>query len=86
MTQLQKPSIKDYFNLFALSAIWATAFIGIEIVIEEFHILHVTFGRVLIASLILFPFVVTKKWALPTCRRSTHLDTHAHHTWTVVLM
>lgn len=65
MRQLQKPTLYDYISLFVLSAIWATAFIGIEIVIEEFEIVHVTYGRVVLASLVLFPFIAFKKWILP---------------------
>jgi drug/metabolite transporter (DMT)-like permease len=65
MSELHTPQFKDYFNLFALSAIWGTAFIGIEFAIEHLHILHVTFGRVLIAMLILLPFVLFRKWNLP---------------------
>ena len=52
---LKTPKINDYINLFALSSIWGTAFIGIEIAIEHLNIFHVTFGRVFISFLFLIP-------------------------------
>ncbi len=62
---LNKPILKDYINLAILSAVWGTAFIGIEIAIEQLDIFQVTFGRVLIAFLFLLPFVIYKKLTLP---------------------
>jgi drug/metabolite transporter (DMT)-like permease len=64
-TQLQNPKLSDYINLFALSAIWGTAFIGIEIAIRELDVFQVTFGRVIIAFLFLLPFVLYKRYSLP---------------------
>ena len=62
---LNTPKLKDYINLFALSAILGTAFIGIEIAIEKLDVFQVTFGRVFIAFLFLLPFVLYKKLSLP---------------------
>ncbi len=67
---LQAPKLKDYFNLFALSAIWGTAFIGIEIAIKELDVFQVTFGRVFIAFLFLLPFVLYKKASFPKGRKT----------------
>ena len=67
-TPLKIPKINDYINLFALSAIWGTAFIGIEIAIEHLNIFHVTFGRVFIAFLFLIPIVIYNKLSLPTTK------------------
>jgi len=62
---LSEPEIKDYINLFALSAIWGTAFIGIEIAIRQLEVLEVTFARVFIAFLFLLPFILYKKLSFP---------------------
>ena len=67
---LKTPTLKDYFNLFALSAIWGTAFIGIEIAIRELDVFQVTFGRVLIAFLFLLPIILYKKLPLPKGRKN----------------
>ena len=67
---LKTPQLKDYFNLFALSAIWGTAFIGIEIAIKELDVFQVTFGRVFIAFLFLLPFVLYKKLPLPRGKKN----------------
>jgi len=67
---LQKPILKDYINLFTLSAIWGTAFIGIEIAIEQLDIFQVTFGRVIVAFLFLLPFVLYKKTSLPKGKKT----------------
>ncbi len=63
--KLKTPQVKDYINLFALSAIWGTAFIGIEIAIKQFDFLQVTFARVFIAFLFLLPFTLYKKVLFP---------------------
>jgi drug/metabolite transporter (DMT)-like permease len=68
--QLNKPILKDYFNLFALSAIWGTAFIGIEIAIEQLDVFQVTFGRVIVAFFFLLPFVLYKKLSLPKDKKT----------------
>jgi drug/metabolite transporter (DMT)-like permease len=65
MSQLKQPDFKDYISLFVLSAVWGTAFIGIEIAIENIDIIHVTFGRVLFASLFLLPILFYKKFIPP---------------------
>ena len=62
---LHKPILKDYINLAILSAVWGTAFIGIEIAIEQLDVFQVTFGRVVVAFLFLLPFVLYKKLTLP---------------------
>ena len=67
---LKIPILKDYINLFALSAIWGTAFIGIEIAIEHLNIFHVTFGRVFIAFLFLLPIVIYKKLPFPNTKKA----------------
>ena len=67
---LKAPNLKDYFNLFALSAIWGTAFIGIEIAIKELDVFQVTFGRVFIAFIFLLPFVLYKKLPLPKGKKT----------------
>ena len=63
--KLKIPQVKDYINLFALSAIWGTAFIGIEIAIKQFDFFQVTFARVFIAFLFLLPFALYKKVLFP---------------------
>lgn len=65
MNELKQPNYKDYISLFVLSAVWGTAFIGIEIAIENIDIIHVTFGRVLFASLFLLPILFYKKFIPP---------------------
>jgi len=67
---LNQPILKDYINLFALSAIWGTAFIGIEIAIEQLDVFQVTFGRVIVAFFFLLPFVLYKKLTLPKDKRT----------------
>jgi len=62
---LKEPQTKDYINLFALSAIWGTAFIGIEIAIRHLDVFQVTFGRVFIAFLFLLPFIIYNKLRFP---------------------
>jgi len=62
---LKKPILKDYINLAILSAVWGTAFIGIEIAIQQLDVFQVTFGRVVIAFLFLLPFVLYKGLVLP---------------------
>lgn len=69
MNRLQQATIKDYINLFALSATWGTAFIGIEIAIKNIDIVHVTFGRVFFAALFLLPFIFYKKITFPKEKR-----------------
>jgi len=70
---LKEPKFKDYINLFALSAIWGTAFIGIEIAIRHLDIFQVTFGRVFIAFLFLLPFVLFKKSTFPKDKKTWYL-------------
>lgn len=64
MGNLKQPVLKDYINLFALSAVWGTAFIGIEIAIKNLDIFQVTFGRVLVASLVLLPILLFKRFPI----------------------
>ena len=67
---LQEPKIKDYLNLFILSAIWGTAFIGIEVAIRHLDIFQVTFARVFIAFIFLLPFILYKKLSLPSGKKT----------------
>jgi len=67
---LNKPILKDYINLAILSAVWGTAFIGIEIAIEQLDVFQVTFGRVIVAFLFLLPFVLYKKLTLPKDKKT----------------
>lgn len=69
-TPLKIPILKDYINLTILSAIWGTAFIGIEIAIRQLDVFQVTFGRVLIAFLFLLPFVLYKKLTFPKDKKT----------------
>ena len=72
---LNKPILKDYINLAILSAVWGTAFIGIEIAIEQLDVFQVTFGRVVVAFLFLLPFVLYKKLTLPKDKKTWGLLT-----------
>jgi len=72
---LHKPIFKDYINLAILSAVWGTAFIGIEIAIEQLDVFQVTFGRVVVAFLFLLPFVLYKKLTLPKNKKTWALIT-----------
>lgn len=67
---LKEPILKDYINLFLLSAIWGTAFIGIEIAIRSLEVIQVTFGRVIIAFFFLLPFILYKKINFPKDKRT----------------
>jgi drug/metabolite transporter (DMT)-like permease len=69
MEQLRTPQLKDYIHLFILSAIWGTAFIGIEIAIANINIFQVTFGRVFVATLFLIPFLIVLKLKFPQEKR-----------------
>lgn len=65
MSTLQHATLRDYINLIILSAIWGTAFIGIEIALEGFSVVQLTFGRVAVATLTLLPILFIKKITLP---------------------
>jgi hypothetical protein len=65
MSALQHATLKDYINLLILSAIWGTAFIGIEIALQGFSVIQLTFGRVAVATLTLLPLLFIKKITLP---------------------
>jgi len=72
---LNKPILKDYINLAILSAVWGTAFIGIEIAIQQLDVFQVTFGRVVVAFFFLLPFVLYKKLTLPKDKKTWLLIT-----------
>ena len=65
MKQIQSATFIDYALLMFLSAIWASAFVGIEFALTGFDPFFVAFIRIFFASLLLLVFVYIKKLSFP---------------------
>ena len=65
MKQIQSASLTDYFLLFFLSSLWASAFVGIEFALTGFEPFSIAFLRIFIASLFLLCVVIIKKLSFP---------------------
>ena len=65
MKSIQAPTFIDYFSLMLLSAIWGSAFVGIEFALRDFHPYIIAFARIALASLFLLFFVFYKKLSFP---------------------
>ena len=66
MTQISSPKLIDYFWLMLLSAIWGSAFVSIELALNDFHPFIIAFGRIAMASILLLFFIYLKKLSFPT--------------------
>ncbi len=65
MKTIQTPTFVDYFSLMILSAIWGSAFVGIEFALSSFHPFIIAFARISIASIFLLFFVFYKRLSFP---------------------
>jgi drug/metabolite transporter (DMT)-like permease len=65
MKQIQSSTTIDYALLFMLSAIWGSAFVGIEFALTLFDPFFVAFLRIFFASLFLLVFIYIKKLPFP---------------------
>jgi len=65
MKTIQPASFLDYFGLILLSAIWGSAFIAIEVALEDYPPLLVAFGRILLAAIFLSFLVYVKRLSFP---------------------
>lgn len=65
MNTIKTPTLLDYFGLILLSGIWGSAFIAIEISLENFPPFFIAFGRIFLASLFLLCLVFVKKLSFP---------------------
>ena len=65
MKQIQSATAIDYALLFMLSAIWGSAFVGIEYALTLFDPFFVAFLRIFFASFFLLIYVYIKKLPLP---------------------
>lgn len=70
MKNILKPTFIDYFGLFALSAIWGSAFIAVEYSLENHPPLLVAFGRILIAAVFLLSLIYIKKLNFPKDKKT----------------
>jgi len=65
MKTIQPPAFIDYFGLMLLSAIWGSAFVAVEIALNDFPPLFVAFGRIFLAALFLTSLVYMKNLHFP---------------------
>jgi len=65
MKQIQSATFTDYALLILLSAIWGSAFVGIEFALTGFDPFFVAFIRLFFASLFLLVFIYFKKLSFP---------------------
>ena len=65
MKKIQSATFIDYFLLMLLSAIWGSAFVGIEYALTGFDPFFVAFIRIFFASLFLLTIVYIKKLSFP---------------------
>ena len=65
MKTIQSASFLDYFGLILLSAIWGSAFIAIEVALEDYPPLLVAFGRIVLAAVFLSFWVYMKRLSFP---------------------
>jgi len=65
MKQIQSATFIDYALLLLLSAIWGSAFVGIEYALTGFDPFFVAFIRLFFASLFLLVFIYFKKLTFP---------------------
>jgi len=68
--QIQNPKAFDYVQLFALSAIWGTSFLAIDIAILELSPLLVAFIRVFLAAIFLLTIIIYKKLSFPKDKKT----------------
>jgi len=65
MKTIQSATFIDYFLLMLLSAIWGSAFVGIEFALTGFDPFFVAFIRIFFASLFLLTIIFFKKLSFP---------------------
>ena len=65
MNTILSPKLIDYFWLMLLSAIWGSAFVSIELALNNFPPFIIAFGRIAIASLFLLLFIYFRKLSFP---------------------
>lgn len=65
MNELQEAKIYDYLKLIYLASIWSGSFICIEIALNSYSFLFVSFARIFLASLFFLPFIYFKKLTFP---------------------
>ena len=70
MKTIQNATLLDYIWLLLLSAIWGSAFVGIDIALTAFHPLIVAFYRILLAALVILVAIWIKRLSFPRDRRS----------------
>jgi len=70
---IQTPKLIDYTFLIFLSAIWGSAFVGIEIALTGFHPFLVAFGRIALAALFLFLIVLIQKRVFPKDKKTWYI-------------
>ncbi len=66
----------DLAKLIVLGAIWASAFMCIEIALRDFSPLAIAAWRILIGTLALAPIVLTRRESLP----------RGYHTWAMIVV
>jgi drug/metabolite transporter (DMT)-like permease len=65
MKTIQNATFIDYFYLLALSAVWGSAFVAIEIALVGFDPFLVAFLRIFFASFIIYIFIYFKNLSFP---------------------
>lgn len=65
MKTIQRPTFIDYIGLLLLSAIWGSAFIAVEIALENHSPFFIAFGRIFLATVFLFIVMNIKKLTFP---------------------
>jgi len=70
MKTIQSATLPDYFLLMLLSAIWGNAFVMIGVALKTFDPMMVAFYRILIAALVIFALIWSRKLPLPRDRHS----------------
>jgi len=70
MKTIQPATFLDYFGLILLSAIWGSAFIAIEVALENYPPLLVAFGRIFLAAIFLSILVYIKRHSFPRSART----------------
>ena len=65
MNTILSPKLIDYFWLMLLSAIWGSAFVSIELALNNFPPFIIAFGRIAIASLFLLLFIYFRRLSFP---------------------
>jgi len=65
MNIIQSPKFIDYCHLLLLGAIWGSAFIAIDIAIENLNAIQISLFRIFLAAVVLLPIIFYKKHKFP---------------------